>query len=103
MPRNAEERSHHSNRISFQQILEEGTVFDMTGKTTKTATMKLDLQRGRALDDVLPDELRPIWVSHFKIMQEIREIKFQRVVVQEQAINLEIQTTDAADASQKLA
>ena len=75
----------------------------MTGKTTKTATMKLDLQRGRALDDVLPDELRPIWVSHFKIMQEIREIKFQRVVVQEQAINLEIQTTDAADASQKLA
>ena len=52
---------------------------------------------------MLPDELRPIWVSHFKMMQEIDKIIFQRAVVPEDAINLDIQTIDAADASKKLA
>ena len=69
--------------------------------------MKLDLhtlvKRGLDWDDMLPDELRPIWVSHFKMMQEIGRIKFQRAVVPEDAINLDIQTIDAADGSQKLA
>ena len=37
------------------------------------------------------------------MMQEINRIKFQRTVVLEDAINLDIQTFDAADASQKLA
>ena len=69
--------------------------------------MKLDLhtlvKRGLDWDDVLPNELRPIWVSQFEMMQEISKIKFQRAVVPEDAINLDIQTIDAADASQKLA
>ena len=47
--------------------------------------------------------LSSIWVSHFKTMQEIGMIKFQRAVVPEDAINLKIQTINAADASQKLA
>ena len=37
------------------------------------------------------------------MMQEIGKIKFQRAVVPEDAINLDIPTIDAADASQKLA
>ena len=69
--------------------------------------MKLNLhtlvKRGLDWDDVLPDELRPIWVSHFKMMQEIGKIIFQRALVPEDAINLDIQTINAADASQKLA
>ena len=36
-------------------------------------------------------------------MQEIDKIIFQRAVVPEDAINLDIQTIDAADASKKLA
>ena len=52
---------------------------------------------------MLPDELRPMWVSHFKMMQEIGKIKFLQAVVPEDAINLDIQTIYAADASQKLA
>ena len=52
---------------------------------------------------MLPDELRPIWASHFKTMQEIGKIRFQRAVVPEDAITLDIQRIDAADASQKLA
>ena len=50
-------------------------IFDLTDTITPiTATMKLDLhtlvKRGLDWDDVLPDELRPIWVSHFKMMQK---------------------------------
>ena len=36
-------------------------------------------------------------------MQEIGKVKFKRAVVPEDAVNLNINTTDAADASQKLA
>ena len=36
------------------------------------------------------------------MMQEIDKTKFQRAVVPEDATNLDIQTIDAADASQKL-
>ena len=63
MPKNAEERSHHSNRISFQQTLQEDTIskvseiFDLTGKITSIiATIKLDLhtlvKRGLDWDDI---------------------------------------------------
>ena len=52
---------------------------------------------------MLLDELRHIWVSHFEMMQRIRKIKLQRSVVQEDTIILDIQTTDAAHASQTLA
>ena len=61
------------------------------------------VKRGLGWDDVLPDELRPIWVFHFEMMQEIGNIKFQRAVVPDDALNLDIQAIDAADASQKLA
>ena len=52
---------------------------------------------------MLLDEFRPMWVSHFKMMQEIGKIKFQRAVVLEDIISLDIQAINAADASQKLA
>ena len=52
---------------------------------------------------MLLDELRHIWVSHFEMMQRICKIKFQRSVVQEDTIILDIQTIDAAHASQALA
>ena len=52
---------------------------------------------------MLPDELRPIWISDLEMMLEIGRIKFQSEVVPEDAINLDIQTIDAVDASQKLA
>ena len=54
-------------------------------------------------DDVIPDELRPVWDSHFEMMQEIGKLKFKRAIVPEDAINLDINTIDAADASNKLA
>ena len=34
-------------------------------------------------DDALPDELTPIWLSYFEMMQEIGKTKFQGAVVPE--------------------
>ena len=70
-------------------------IFGLTGKITSiTATMWLDLyttvKKCLEWEDVLPDELRPIWVYHFEMMQEIRMIKFQWAVVPEDSINLDI-------------
>ena len=80
----------------------------MNGKITPiTAAMKMDLhtlvKRGLSWDDVIPDDLRSMWVSHFEMMQEIDNLRFQRAVVPEDAVNLDINTIDAADASNKLA
>ena len=83
-------------------------IFDLTGKITPiTAAMKMDLhtlvKRGHSWDDVIPDDLRSVWVSYFEMMPEIDNFRFQRAVVPEDAVNLDINTIDAADASNKLA
>ena len=67
---------HYKKALCFKMI------FGLTGKITSiTATMWLDLyttvKKCLEWEDVLPDELRPIWVYHFEMMQEIRMIKFQ--------------------------
>ena len=51
-------------------------IFDLNGKIKPiTATMKLDLhtlvKTGLDWDDALPDELRPMWVSHSEMMEKI--------------------------------
>ena len=82
-------------------------IFDLTGKITPiTAAMKMNLhtlvKRGLSWDDVIPDDLRSVWVSHFEMMQEIGNLRFQRAVVPEDAVNLDINTIDAADANDKM-
>ena len=67
-------------------------IFDLTGKITPiTATMKMDLhnlvERRLNWDDVLPDELRPIWISHFEMMKEIGNLKFHRTIIPNDAVN----------------
>ena len=47
--------------------------------------------------------MKPIWNSHFEMIQEIAKVKFERAVVPEDAVNLKINTIDASDASKKLA
>ena len=83
-------------------------VFDLAGKVTPvTASMKLDLhdlvERGLQWDDVLPDDLRALWLNNFDMMQEIRSLKFRRTIVPVDAVSLEIDTLDFADASTSLA
>ena len=61
------------------------------------------VKRGLSWDDAIPDDLRSVWVSYFEMMQEIGNLRFQRAVVPEDAANLDINTIDAADASNKYA
>ena len=79
-------------------------IFDLTGKVTPiVAAMKMDLQKllHRKLDwdDTVLDELRQLWGSHFDMMQEINNLRYQRAIVPEDAINLDINTIDFGDAS----
>ena len=83
-------------------------IFVLTGKITPiTASMKLDLHELviRKLDwvDTIPDELRPIWDSNFDMIQEINDLHYQRTIVPEDAISLDVETIDARHASQSLA
>ena len=83
-------------------------IFDSTGKITPiTAAMKMGLhtrvKRGLSWNDVIPDDLRSMFISHFEMMQEIVNLRFQGAVVPEDAVNLDINTIDTADASNKMA
>ena len=58
-------------------------VFDITGKVTPlTAAMKLDLHelvlQKLDWDNKIPDNLRPIWESHFQMMNEIKTDSYSR-------------------------
>ena len=58
-------------------------VFDITGKITPlTAAMKLDLHelvlQKLDWDNKIPDNLRPIWESHFQMMNEIKTGSYSR-------------------------
>ena len=82
-------------------------VFDLLGKFTPIiGEMKLDLhelvQRKLNWDDVIPDSLRAIWESRFKMIQEIKNVRFKRAIVPSDAVNLNIDTIDFGDASKSL-
>ena len=83
-------------------------IFDIAGMITPiTAGMKLDLhefvERGIPWKDKIPDELRPIWIDHFEMMQEISSLHYNRTVIPPDAVSLDIETIDTGDASQKIA
>ena len=60
-------------------------VYDMVGRVTPiVAMMKLDLhvlvQRKLQWDDNIPDDLRPMWLSNFEMIQELKNLKFKRAM-----------------------
>ncbi|MEM7375622.1 MAG: hypothetical protein AAF587_43925 [Bacteroidota bacterium] len=84
-----------------------GEVFDLLGRVTPiTACFKIDLHelvlRNLDWDDVIPDHLREIWINNFEMMQEINQLKYRRTIVPSDAVNLELETLDFADASHLL-
>ena len=79
-------------------------IYDLIGKVTPiTAGFKLDLRKQLGWDDKKRDELRPIWESHFELMEEIGKVKFSRAVVSVDATSVEVDTIDTADASNLIA
>ena len=53
-------------------------------------------------EDEIPSNLREVWLSDFKTMKDIGEIRFHRAVVPSDAVNLNIETIETADASNDL-
>eukprot|EP00794_Sanderia_malayensis_P020954 gene20954-biopygen15460 len=90
-----------------QCVAKVAEIYDLTGKIAPlVASMKLDLQdlcrRQLAWDDILPDELHQRWLTHFKTMNEIGNLRYKRTIVPEDAVNMDIETLDFGDASQSL-
>ena len=93
-----------TRRICTSKVAE---VFDFSGLISPiTASWKVDLHdlvvRKLDWDDTLPDNLRPLWETNFKLMGELADIKFQRAIIPEDAANLNISTLEFGDASKSL-
>ena len=83
-------------------------VYDLTGRFAPIiVNMKLDLCdlviRKLDWEDVIPDNLRHIWVSHIEMIKEISKVRFKRAVIPPDAISLDINTINTGDASQNVA
>ena len=82
-------------------------IFDPAGRVAPLMCgFKSDISElhARKLDwgDVLPDNLRQVWVSNIEMIQEIRDIRYQRAVIPQDAVDLNCETIDTADASQTM-
>ena len=82
-------------------------LFDPLGKIAPIiAGMKIDMNqlttRKLDWDDRIPDDLKKIWVDNFEMIQELRDVTFNRAIVPKNAVNLSIETLDTADASTQI-
>lgn len=96
-----------SNLTRRQCASKVAELFDLTGKVSPLiASMKIDLQdlvqRQLNWDDIIPDNLRSIWESNFDMMKEIGDLRFNRAIVPEDAIDLKMDTLDFGDASHSM-
>ena len=66
---------------------------------------KVDLRQIKNLDyeGPVPEEFRSLWVSNFEMISDLGALKWNRMVVPEDAVSLEVDTIDAGDATQILA
>ena len=82
-------------------------VFDPPGLLIPvTAGFKEDTNelclRKLAWNDEIPEELRQIWRDNFEMIEELDSLQFKRAVIPEDAVDLNLETLDFADASHKL-
>ena len=49
-----------------------------------------------------PPDLKKTWFCNFEKMREIGEIKYYRAIVPNDALNMNIETIDTADASENM-
>ena len=83
-------------------------VFDLVGKCTPIiAGLKLDLRelckRKLDWDDHVPDDLLAQWRKNFETISDLGELKFKRLIVPEDAVDLNIDTIEISDASLNMA
>ena len=82
-------------------------IFDPMGLAVPvTCGFKIDLQdlTLRHLDwgDRIPEDLRKTWDTNFEQMQELGKVIFRRAIVPIDAVSLDVETIDVADASSNL-
>ena len=82
-------------------------IFDPLGKVTPiTCGFKLDVNElsRRKLDwgDTIPDDLRKVWDNNFQLMKEIGTVMFNHAIVPANAVSLDIETLETADASENV-
>ena len=82
-------------------------VFDPKGLVAPLlCRFKLDLHelttRKLDWDDKIPEDLRQIWKDNFEMIDQISNIRFNRAVIPEDAVGIELETIDTADASQQM-
>ena len=82
-------------------------VYDPLGRVAPIlAGIKLDEsilhQRCLRWDDPIPDELKSVWVANFGLIDELRTLEFSRAVIPSDAINLDMETINIADAGEHL-
>ena len=82
-------------------------IFDLTGLAAPiTGRIKLDIsvlhQRQIGWDDPIPNELKTIWIANFDLIKELGSLTFRRAVIPDDAVNLDAETLDAADAGETL-
>ena len=82
-------------------------IFDPKGLVAPIVSgLKIDLNDLTVLkldwDDEIPENLRQIWISNFEMIQDLKNIRYKRAVVPEDAVDLNMETIDFSDASQKM-
>ena len=82
-------------------------IFDPLGKVSPIlAGMKLDIsilhQHQLDWDDPIPSHLKIIWEANFELIRELGNIRFNRAVIPEDAVHLDVETLDTADAGENL-
>ena len=82
-------------------------IFDPLGRAAPLVSgFKIDITelhlRKLDWDDILPDNLRNVWKSNTEMIQEIRDVRYQRAVIPHDAVDLNCETIDTADASQDM-
>ena len=85
-----------------------GEIFDLGGKLVPLiASFKMDLsiltRRKLMWDDDIPEDLLSTWKSNFEVMKQLGNLKYRRCVVPEDALNLDMETIEMADASLEMA
>ena len=57
------------------------------------------VQRKMEWDNVLSDDLRQVWIDHFEMLAEIKDVYYKHSVVPEDAASLDVETLDFGDVS----
>ena len=85
-----------------------GQMFDLIGRYAPLSVeFKLDLRdlciRGLDWDDTVSSDLVQKWLKNFGVISELSTLRFKRCIIPEDAVNLDMETLEMADASLEMA